>query len=100
MWIRMLNSADAVLYRMLRLKALQNNPEAFLETYENASRKSIDDTAQKVVSRQVVEFHRACLMCDMVGFDPWEPYRPPSRFVKGRFARPSGALDGALAGRF
>ncbi|CAM3739364.1 GNAT family N-acetyltransferase [Alicyclobacillus pomorum] len=48
MWIRMLNSADAVLYRMLRLEALQNNPEAFLETYENASRKSIDDTAQKL----------------------------------------------------
>ena len=57
------------------------------------SPKTADSMA---VSREVVEFRRACLMCDMVGFDPWRTLSNvecPSRASKDE----QSVLDGRSA---
>lgn len=46
--IRLLTSEDAVQYRALRLKSLQENPEAFLVTYDSEVSKPIEDTQHKL----------------------------------------------------
>jgi len=40
MQIRLLTSADAILYRALRLEALQTNPNSFISTFEAEKNKS------------------------------------------------------------
>lgn len=46
--IRLLTSEDAVQYRALRLRSLQENPEAFLVTYDSEVSKPIEDTQHKL----------------------------------------------------
>lgn len=46
--IRLLTSEDAVQYRALRLKSLQENSEAFLVTYDSEVSKPIEDTQHKL----------------------------------------------------
>jgi RimJ/RimL family protein N-acetyltransferase len=48
MEIRRLTPKDAVQYRELRLKSLQENPEAFLVTYNHEVSKPIEDTQNKL----------------------------------------------------
>ena len=48
MEIRRLTSEDAVQYRALRLRSLQENPEAFLVTYDSEVSKPIEDTQNKL----------------------------------------------------
>ncbi|WP_277093773.1 hypothetical protein [Alicyclobacillus mali (ex Roth et al. 2021)] len=51
----------------------------------------------QVVSRQVVEFRRACLMCDMVGFDPWRTLSTAVTLRQGMLRSSFDALDGRSA---
>ena len=46
--IRLMTGSDALSYRELRLKALQNNPESYLATLESESRRSIDAFASEI----------------------------------------------------
>lgn len=46
--IRLLTSEDAVQYRALRLRSLQENPEAFLVTYDSEVSKPIEDIEHKL----------------------------------------------------
>lgn len=46
--IRLLTSEDAVSYRALRLKSLQENPEAFLVTYDREVSKPIKEIQHKL----------------------------------------------------
>lgn len=48
MEIRILNQADAMRYRKIRLQSLQEHPEAFLSTYEIEVAQPIEDTEQKL----------------------------------------------------
>jgi len=47
-----------------------------------------------VVSRQVVEFRRACPMCDIVGFDPWRTLSTAVTLRQGALRSSFDALDG------
>ncbi len=46
--IRRLTSEDAVSYRALRLRSLQENPEAFLVTYDSEVSKPIEEIQHKL----------------------------------------------------
>ncbi|MBT4124599.1 MAG: GNAT family N-acetyltransferase [Candidatus Pacebacteria bacterium] len=48
MIIRQLTGADALIYKELRLQALQNNPESYLATFESEVRRSIESFASEL----------------------------------------------------
>ena len=48
MYIRLLDSSDAEMYRELRLRSLREHPEAFLTTYETEKEKPIEHTRQNL----------------------------------------------------
>ncbi|AIQ16256.1 hypothetical protein H70357_05850 [Paenibacillus sp. FSL H7-0357] len=48
MYIRVLNSADAEIYREIRLQSLLNHPEAFLSSYEAESGMPIETTRARL----------------------------------------------------
>ncbi|MGO4699299.1 N-acetyltransferase family protein [Paenibacillus sp. 2TAB26] len=50
MKIRILDSADAEIYRELRLKSLKENPEAFLTTYEIEKDKPIEQLQRNLIA--------------------------------------------------
>jgi len=54
--IRRLNPEDAVLYKALRLEALQNHPEAFGSDYEAEKDRPVDQYATRFQSEQTATF--------------------------------------------
>ncbi len=56
MEIRRLNPEDAVLYKALRLEALQNHPEAFGSDYEAEKDRPVDQYATRFQSEQTATF--------------------------------------------
>jgi ribosomal protein S18 acetylase RimI-like enzyme len=54
--IRRLNPEDAVLYKALRLEALQNHPEAFGSDYEAEKDRPVDQYATRFQSEQAATF--------------------------------------------
>ncbi len=56
MEIRQLNAEDAVLYKALRLEALQNHPEAFGSDYEVEKDRPIEQYAMRFQNEQAATF--------------------------------------------
>lgn len=54
--IRRLNPEDAVIYKALRLEALQNHPEAFGSDYDAEKDRPVDQYAMRFQSEQAATF--------------------------------------------
>ncbi len=54
--IRQLTAEDSVLYKALRLEALQNHPEAFGSDYETEKDRPVEQYATRLKSEQVSTF--------------------------------------------
>jgi GNAT superfamily N-acetyltransferase len=48
--IRRLTSADAAAYRALRLRALREHPDAFTSSYEDDSKKPVEESAKRLAA--------------------------------------------------
>lgn len=73
MMIRVLDEADAETYRALRLRMLQEHPDAFTSSYEEEEAKTLATVEERLRARDA----------------------PPARFVLGAFSE-SGALLGSV----
>jgi ribosomal protein S18 acetylase RimI-like enzyme len=66
--VRRLTSDDAVLYRALRLEALQNNPEAFGSTHDTENERPIAWFAERLEHMAVFGAFRDSALVGVAGF--------------------------------
>lgn len=70
--IRQLKADDAPAYRELRLRALREHPQAFTSDWEDASKRPLEESRQRLASTGVTfwgAFDEGGALCGMVGLE-------------------------------
>ena len=89
MLVRMLGSADATLYRSLRLRALREHPDAFTSSYEQDREQPVEAAAQRLSAYPFWGAYQQAELYGFVGLER-EP-RPKNRHkatVMGMYVAP------------
>jgi RimJ/RimL family protein N-acetyltransferase len=71
MTIRLLTGNDAIEYKELRLKALQNNPESYLSTFESEKQRSVEAFSSELrytISSPIFGYYGIFLENKLIGY--------------------------------